>query len=113
MSSSTSPQSRPLVSQLLQEDTDLRDIVEEFVQELVVRVDELQKAHEKHDWDMLSVLAHRLKGAAGSYGYPEISQLCAKMEQGFRAQQADEFDAWIQELNGMTSAAQEGLSRFP
>ena len=98
-----------LFSQLLLEDADLRDVVEEFVAGLLERSDELRQAHERLDWDMLATLAHRLKGAAGSYGYPDISRLCAEMEQHFRQHQAEDFQRFMRELDGMSTAAQAGL----
>ncbi len=99
-----------LVSQLLLEDGDLRDIVEEFVAGLAQRMDELRQAHEKLDFDQLTMLAHRLKGAAGSYGYPDISQLCAKLEQQFRAHQAEGFGQRMAELAAFVAAARAGLA---
>jgi histidine phosphotransfer protein HptB len=98
-----------LVSQLLLEDADLRDIVEEFVAGLTARLAELQQAHEKLDFDQLTTLAHRLKGAAGSYGYPEISQLCAMMEAQFRDHQVDNFGRLTANLAELASAARAGL----
>ena len=83
-----------LVSHLVQESPDLRDIVQEFVQGLAPQVGQLKEAYEKLDWQMLTVLSHRLKGAGGSYGYPDISRLCAEMEQGFRNHHAADFQAW-------------------
>lgn len=102
-----------LVSQLLLEDGDLRDIIEEFVAGLDVRIHEIQQAHDRLDWEQLTTLAHRLKGAAGSYGYPDISRLCAEMEQRFRSHAADDFARWMSELNHMTAAARQGLSEGP
>ncbi len=102
-----------LVSQLLLEDGDLRDIVVEFVDGLADRLGELRTAHEKLDWDQLTTLAHRLKGAAGSYGYPEISHLCAEMELRFRQHEADQFAKWVAELNALVAAAKVGLAEGP
>ncbi len=110
MSAAQEP-SRPtkLISQLLQEDGDLREIVEQFVTDLSGRVAELQQAHERLDWDLLAMLAHRLKGAAGSFGYPELSQVCAAMEQQFRRHYADNFAQFLRELHSMAAAARAGL----
>ncbi len=105
----TTPMDR-LVSQLLTDDPGLRDIVQEFVEGLVVRLDELRLAHEKLDWESLTTLAHRLKGAAGSYGYPQISKLCAEMEHQFAAHQGDKFTEWIANLGHLTTAARAGLA---
>lgn len=98
-----------LVSQLLTEDASLRGIVEEFVAGLAGRVTELRRAHERLDWELLATLAHRLKGAAGSYGYPDISHLCAEMEREFRAHQAAGFQAAIGRLAAFAEAARVGL----
>ena len=106
-------QNERLISQLLLEDEDLRDIVEEFVGALENRLAELETAHAKQDWDQMVMLAHRLKGAAGSYGYPDMSQVCATMEDQFRDQQAENFETWMKQLHGMTIAAQEGLTSMP
>ncbi len=110
MSSAPEPsKAARLVSQLLLEDVSLRDIVAEFVADLAVRIQELKEAREKMDWDQLTLLSHRLKGAAGSYGYPDISRLCAQMEQKFRAHELDQFGRWIAELNELAEAARAGL----
>jgi histidine phosphotransfer protein HptB len=114
MSSAHDPsRAAKLVSQLLLEDGDLRDIVEDFVAGMDTRLRELQEAHERLDWEQLTTFAHRLKGAAGSYGYPDISRLCAEMEQRFRSHEAEDFRRWMAELGGLTAAAREGLSEGP
>jgi HPt (histidine-containing phosphotransfer) domain-containing protein len=99
-----------LSSQLLADDADLRDVVEEFVNSLDERVREMQSAYEKLDWDLLTMLAHRLKGAGGSYGYPDLSALGAQMEQQFKAHQAAEFEACAQRFSRFVAAAKAGLS---
>ncbi|MFH1748965.1 MAG: Hpt domain-containing protein [Planctomycetota bacterium] len=101
---------RKLSSQLLKDDADLRDIVEEFVNDLNTRLQELCQAHEALDWERLSMLAHRLKGASGSYGYPDLSHLAAEMEQSFHIQQADNFEEWITRFAELIGAAKNGLS---
>jgi HPt (histidine-containing phosphotransfer) domain-containing protein len=100
---------RPLHSQLLADDPGMRDIVEEFVDNLAVRLDHLQTAHEKQEWDRLQTLAHQLKGAGGSYGYPEISRLGATMEASFKKQEARQFAAWMDELASLIAGAKAGL----
>ena len=103
--------SRKLVSLLLEDDTDLRDIVEQFVHGLSHRLAELRQAYEALDWEQLTMLAHRLKGASGSYGYPDLSELAATMEHAFRNQQADGFAQWMEQFRELTGAARNGLER--
>ncbi len=100
---------KKLVSQLLEEDAGLRDIVDEFVQGLTTRLAEIEAAHAEMDWELLTTLAHRLKGASGSYGYPDISRLCAEMGAAFRAHQAQDFQARLRHLAALTKAARAGL----
>ncbi len=111
MSSAPEPSRQAkLFSQLLLEDANLRDVVEEFVAGLSGRMEDLRTAYERLDWDGLTMLTHRLKGAAGSYGYPEISRVCASMEQQFQAHQTADFHRFLRELDGMAAAAQAGLA---
>jgi HPt (histidine-containing phosphotransfer) domain-containing protein len=101
--------SNALVSELLVEDPDLRDLVEEFVDGLTERAAEFRQAFEELDWDKLARLAHQLKGAAGSYGYPDLGSLGATMEAGFSTRSADQFTDWMAQLEELIGAAHKGL----
>ena len=103
-------QGKMLISELLADDPDLRDMVEEFVEGLEQRVTELQRAYEHLDWEQLKTLAHRLKGAGGSYGYPEISRVAADMEQQFKTHSMQTFDHQVQALKDLATAARDGLT---
>ena len=98
-----------IVSDLLRDDPEMYDLVEEFVGGLTDRVNEFRRAYERLDWNNLTTLAHQLKGAGGSYGYSELSKLCAQMETAFRAHSADDFTAWIGQLEQLIAAAHAGL----
>ena len=76
---------------------------------LPTRLDELQQAFDATDWEQLTTLAHRLKGASGSYGYPDLSTLAATMESSFRVQQADNFRNWLKQFDELVNAAKAGL----
>jgi len=110
MPSATSLANAVLVSQLLADDPDLRDLVEEFVNELPERLQNIRVAYEALDWERLARLAHQLKGAGGSYGYPDISRLAAEMEAAFRRQDAGDFPRWMERLAGLAEAARRGLN---
>jgi HPt (histidine-containing phosphotransfer) domain-containing protein len=101
---------QPLVSQLLSDDAELRDMVEAFVVGLPHRVEELRQAYAALDWQRLHMLAHRLKGAAGSYGYPDLSRLATTMELGFALQQAGDFSAWMKQFEECIEGARAGLA---
>ena len=98
-----------LVSDLLIEDPDMRDLVEEFVSGLVDRLAEFRQAHEQLNWDNLAKLAHQLKGAGGSYGYSDHSKLGAEMESASQTQSGDQFATWMKQFEDVTAAARKGL----
>ncbi len=110
MTHTTPQRSDPLVSTLLAEDPDLRDIVEEFVRGLSDRVSELERALTEQDWTSLQREAHRLKGAGGSYGFPPITEVAARLEADIHAEQPQKFDAWIEQLRRLAAAAEAGLT---
>lgn len=107
---STNSTIEPLISQLLVEDPDMRDLVEEFVDGLAIRIVELRTAFEQRDWAQLTTLAHRLKGAGGSYGYPNLGQVASDMETAAQLHVSDRFSDWISQLQQMAQAAKAGLS---
>lgn len=69
----------PLVSEL-DGDPDLIELVETFVGELPDRVTAIRQALEHQDFETLQRLAHQLKGAAGGYGFPTITDAAKRLE---------------------------------
>jgi signal transduction histidine kinase/CheY-like chemotaxis protein/HPt (histidine-containing phosphotransfer) domain-containing protein len=59
----------------------MRELVEEFVSELPARVDAIRHAAEASDVLALRRLAHQLRGAGGGYGFPEITEAAASLEE--------------------------------
>jgi CheY-like chemotaxis protein len=99
-----------LVSQLAN-DTDLADLIEEFVSELPSRLNAIEKACVEHDLDTLSTLAHQLKGSAGGYGYPSISEAAAQLEQAAKTENnIDELEAIVRKVSELLRRAQAGVS---
>jgi HPt (histidine-containing phosphotransfer) domain-containing protein len=61
-------------------DPDLAELVELFVQELPERLAQLQLAFETGNLAELARFAHQLKGAGGSYGFPQLTPIAARLE---------------------------------
>ena len=78
--------SQPLYSSLAT-DPDLAELVEIFVESLPERIQTLQEAFDRGDWETLRRTAHQLKGAAGSYGFDPLSPSAARLEQCVDAEQ--------------------------
>jgi HPt (histidine-containing phosphotransfer) domain-containing protein len=61
-------------------DPDLGDLVDLFVDELPTRMQTALQVAEQSDWSELARLAHQLKGAAGSYGFHQITPYAMRLE---------------------------------
>jgi CheY-like chemotaxis protein len=66
-------------------DPDLGKLVGMFVQEMPDRINALEAQAKGRDWDQLTRTAHQIKGAAGSYGFGEITPYAARLEQAARS----------------------------
>ncbi len=70
-------------------DADMMEIVREFAAELparIARIEELLCAGEEEE---LARLAHQLKGAGGGYGFPQITETAAALEQAVKSGATD------------------------
>ncbi|MFO0888506.1 MAG: PAS domain S-box protein [Isosphaeraceae bacterium] len=74
----------------LGEDPSLADLVREYVDGLPDRLAQLERALADGDRERVAGLAHQTKGVAGMYGYPELSEQAALIEQAAREGQDDE-----------------------
>ena len=70
---------RHLVSALA-EDEDMGEIVRQYVRNLPERSSAILRAFEASDVETLTRLAHQLKGSAGAYGFPLITEAAAAVE---------------------------------
>jgi signal transduction histidine kinase/CheY-like chemotaxis protein/HPt (histidine-containing phosphotransfer) domain-containing protein len=62
------------------EDPVIGGIVDDFVAGFPEKLDEIKRAFQSLDSLRLRVIAHQLKGAAGGYGFPEISDVARTIE---------------------------------
>lgn len=70
----------PLYS-TLQNDPEMAELIEYFLDELDQRVGSLHTACESADDEQLRTIAHQLKGAAAGYGYQSITDAARELEQ--------------------------------
>ena len=64
----------------LAEDEDMGEIVRQYVRDLPERSSAILRAFEASDVETLTRLAHQLKGSAGAYGFPLITEAAAAVE---------------------------------
>jgi HPt (histidine-containing phosphotransfer) domain-containing protein len=100
-----------LVSELAG-DLDLADLLEMFVSELPARVEAIERACAEEDFNNLVRLAHQLKGAAGSYGYPTITEAAAELERRVKSSESlDRLTEVVQGIASLCQRAQAGLTK--
>lgn len=71
------------------DDPEMAELIEFFVSELRERVGALKEAYEAGRGDELRAVVHQLKGAAGGYGYPTISEAARRFERELLAEEAE------------------------
>ena len=96
-----------IVSQFA-DDPQLAEILPGFVERLPRQLDALCEALENERLDDIQRLAHRLKGAGGSYGYPTLSELATSLELAAQARDVDSATATLAEVKEVCAAIQTG-----
>ena len=59
---------------------DFQDLLELFAESINQHRQELEASHRDGDVRQMQALAHKLKGAGGGYGFPELTTLAAELE---------------------------------
>ena len=86
----------PIFSQLVQEDAS-------FVQGMPERIERLEAALAEADFENLRRQIHQLKGSGGGYGYPDLTDLAARVEQHAIAGQLEACAAGLAKLKDIVS----------
>ena len=88
-----------LTSELLSDDPDLIDLIDKFMARLPTMQDAINLAHTDKKEEELSGLIHQMKGVGGGYGYPALTELCAKIEFQIESQDPENVSQLIHEFN--------------
>lgn len=103
-------QAEPIVSSLLDSEPDFLDLVVKFAARLPDMVRDIRMALTDADWPGLKKSAHDLKAVGGGYGYPQISEVAAKIE--FEVAKRDPAAAapLIEELSALAERIVQGVT---
>jgi CheY-like chemotaxis protein len=91
-----------LTSSLLKDEPHLIDLINKFMKRLPAMRDAINLAHSEQNEEEFSGLIHQMKGVGGSYGYPLLTELCAKMEFQVASNHADNLNELMEEFNLMS-----------
>ena len=74
----------PLLYSTLGDDPEMGELVEMFVGDLPDRIQAIQSAMTAIDLEEIGRLAHQMKGAAGGYGFDQLTAVALGVEQAAR-----------------------------
>jgi CheY-like chemotaxis protein/anti-sigma regulatory factor (Ser/Thr protein kinase) len=66
-----------------------QELVRKFCAGLPDTLTKMDAAEESRDWAALGRIAHTLKGTAGTFGYPRLTELAGQLHAAIKASQAD------------------------
>jgi PAS domain S-box-containing protein len=90
-------------------DPDLGELVDLFVQGMPDRIDALDAQAKSRNWNQLAELAHQIKGAAGCYGFDDITPCAARLEAAAReAEQEEQVFSAFNELLALCRRVRSG-----
>ncbi len=88
----------PVYSTLPTEDEDFREIVSEFIPRMQTNVKELVAAAQESEWIKAGELAHWLKGAGGTAGFGDFTNLTQQVCESIEHEQYTSLDSLLNEI---------------
>jgi PAS domain S-box-containing protein len=90
------------------DDPDIADILDEFVAGLGGAVASMRNALANNHHEGLQILAHKLKGAGGGYGYPQLTETATILEDAAKAKDGGAARLAMNDLNKLCKAIEAG-----
>jgi HPt (histidine-containing phosphotransfer) domain-containing protein len=72
------------IRSLFEDDPDMAELVSGFASDLPARATSLEELVSQNNLPEVQRLAHQLKGAGGGYGFPQITDVAASLEQAVK-----------------------------
>ena len=79
-------------------DPDMLPILDQFINELSVVVDNIDAALGVSDWSELQSICHQLKGSGGSFGYPELTKHSDRLEELVKSKHYENVHVYVADL---------------
>jgi PAS domain S-box-containing protein len=101
-------------SELLSEDPNAIELIKRFVRSLTERLAELETHIKTKDLEALAAVGHKLQGAAGMYGYTELSELAeevVKISRNENKENAIKYSvASVEKIKSMVARIEQGVA---
>jgi HPt (histidine-containing phosphotransfer) domain-containing protein len=76
-------------------DRDLEDLIPRFMDNRQNDIVTIRNAVEQEDYETVRSLAHCLKGCGAGYGFNEITEIGATLEQAAKAKDRQKIEEWL------------------
>ena len=100
----------PIVSELIAEGPEMLDLVAYFLARLPGYQQGLNDALAAEDLAAMRKLAHDIKGVGGGYGYPQITELGAKLEAAAKEGRDEEVAVLVGEFGRLAKRIEAGAA---
>jgi CheY-like chemotaxis protein len=80
-------------------DTDLKDLIPEYLEERQNDMTRIQEAMKAQDYETVRILGHTLKGSGGGYGFDPITEIGAHIEGAAKEANEEEIEKWNNKLS--------------
>jgi len=92
----------------LADDPDMADLIDEFVAGLPAQMAALRETFANNHLEKTRRLAHQLKGAGGSYGYPSVTDAAKTLENAVKVGDVEAASLALGRLSKLSQAVTEG-----
>ncbi len=105
--------SQPVIS-LIADDEAVRLTFGVFLEHMKKRVSDLDKSISQKDWGEVLKSAHKIKGSAGCYGFPQLSDLAQLLETEIQSEDKDptRIQNAMQDIHLMVLRIELGLKAY-
>jgi HPt (histidine-containing phosphotransfer) domain-containing protein len=80
-------------------DPELADLIPGFLDNRRRDVEFLHEAMKQGDFEVIRTVGHKMRGDGGGYGFQEISEIGAALEQAAKDRNSIEIHRWVKELS--------------
>ena len=103
------PQTEPIMSSLLGDAPEFDELVANFIEQLPTLLEPVDQAWKDEDWPTLKAKAHDLKGVAGGYGFPQLTEVAGQIEFELAKQTFDGIEPLIDIMWALYQRIQQGM----
>ena len=93
------PEIRPKEKSLVCVSAEFKEFIPDFLVDIRNDVKSMIKALDNNDYETIKIIAHRVKGTAGGFGFDKITNIGKFLEAGVKEKNQKDIQKWLNELS--------------